>query len=83
MLKINELTIAYQEGIRAIYLVRSYKPGADPYIVNSYPDMLESQVWLGMVITISSRLKKFVTMFILLETEHLPQGLVMVLWHPE
>ena len=52
MLKINELTIAYQEGIRAIDLVRSYKPGPDPYIVNGYPDMLESQVWLGMVMTI-------------------------------
>ncbi len=43
MLKINELAIAYQEGIRVKDLVRGYKPGADLCIVNGYPDMLESQ----------------------------------------
>ena len=37
MLKINELTVPYQEGIRVKDLVRSCKPEADLFIVNGYP----------------------------------------------
>jgi len=37
MLKINEQTIPYQEGIRVIDLIDTYKPGADLFIVNGYP----------------------------------------------
>jgi len=37
MLKIKGLTVQYQEGIKVKDLVRSYKPEADLYIVNSYP----------------------------------------------
>jgi len=37
MLKINERTIPYDEGIRVIDLAATYKPGADLFIVNGYP----------------------------------------------
>lgn len=37
MLKINEQTIPYQEGIRVVDLVKAHKPGADIFIVNGYP----------------------------------------------
>jgi sulfur carrier protein ThiS adenylyltransferase len=37
MLKVNEQTIPYQEGIRVIDLVDTYKPGADLFILNGYP----------------------------------------------
>ena len=37
MLKINEKIIPYNDGIRVIDLVETYKPGADLFIVNGYP----------------------------------------------
>jgi sulfur carrier protein ThiS adenylyltransferase len=37
MLKVNEKIIPYNEGIRVIDLVETYKPGADLFIVNGYP----------------------------------------------
>ena len=37
MVKVNEQTIPYHEGIRVIDLVGTYKPGADLFIVNGYP----------------------------------------------
>jgi sulfur carrier protein ThiS adenylyltransferase len=37
MLKVNEQTVSYQDGIRVIDLVNSFKPGANLYIVNGYP----------------------------------------------
>jgi len=37
MIKINEQTIPFQEGIRVLDLVEIHKPGADLFIVNGYP----------------------------------------------
>lgn len=37
MLKVNEQTVPYQNGIRVIDLVDTYKPGADIFIVNGFP----------------------------------------------
>jgi sulfur carrier protein ThiS adenylyltransferase len=37
MLKVNEKIIPYNEGIRVIDLVETYKPGADLFIINGYP----------------------------------------------
>jgi sulfur carrier protein ThiS adenylyltransferase len=37
MLKVNEQTVAYQEGTKVIDLVNSFKPGADLLILNGYP----------------------------------------------
>ena len=37
MLKVNEQTVSYQEGIKVIDLVNSFKPGADLFILNGYP----------------------------------------------
>ena len=37
MIKVNERTIPYQEGIRVRDLADIYKPGADLYIVNGFP----------------------------------------------
>jgi len=37
MLKVNEQTVPYQEGVRLKDLVDTYKPGADLFIVNGFP----------------------------------------------
>ena len=37
MLKVNEQTVPYQDGIRLKDLVDTYKPGADLFIVNGFP----------------------------------------------
>ena len=37
MIKVNEKTIPYHEGTRVKDLADTYKPGADPFIVNGYP----------------------------------------------
>lgn len=37
MLKVNEQTLPYQEGVRLKDLVDTYKPGADLFIVNGFP----------------------------------------------
>ena len=37
MLKVNEQTVSYKEGTKVIDLVNSFKPGADLFILNSYP----------------------------------------------
>ncbi|MFC1844661.1 sulfur carrier protein ThiS adenylyltransferase ThiF [Thermodesulfobacteriota bacterium] len=37
MLKVNEQTVTYQDGIRLKDLVETYKPGADLFIVNGFP----------------------------------------------
>jgi ATP-dependent RNA circularization protein (DNA/RNA ligase family) len=37
MLKVNEQTAPYQDGIRLKDLVDTYKPGADLFIVNGFP----------------------------------------------
>ena len=37
MLKVNEQTVPYQEGVRLKDLVDAYKPGADLFIVNGFP----------------------------------------------
>ena len=42
MLKVNEQTVPYQEGIRLKDLVEMYKPDADLLIVNGYPVFLDT-----------------------------------------
>ena len=42
MLKVNEQTVPYQEGIRLKDLVEMYKPDADLFIVNGYPVFLDT-----------------------------------------
>ena len=37
MLKVNEQTVTYQDGIRLKDLTEAYKPGADIFIVNGFP----------------------------------------------
>jgi len=37
MLKVNEQTIPFREGVRVSDLVAAFKPGADLFIVNGYP----------------------------------------------
>jgi sulfur carrier protein ThiS adenylyltransferase len=37
MLKVNEQTAPYQDGIRLKDLIDTYKPGADLFIVNGFP----------------------------------------------
>jgi sulfur carrier protein ThiS adenylyltransferase len=42
MLKVNEQTVPYQEGMRLKDLVEMYKPDADIFIVNGYPVFLDT-----------------------------------------
>jgi sulfur carrier protein ThiS adenylyltransferase len=37
MLKVNEQTVPYREGVRVSDLIAAFKPGADLFIVNGYP----------------------------------------------
>jgi sulfur carrier protein ThiS adenylyltransferase len=42
MIKVNEQTIPFREGMRTLDLAAAYKPGADLFIVNGYPVAAET-----------------------------------------